>query len=98
MAANDATKEAIRSLTWTASHEWEAYGITVNCVLLAILIEALADNHMDPKQMQALLSRLPIGHLGDPEHDTGDLIVFLASVDSSYFIGGTLILDGGAAQ
>jgi NAD(P)-dependent dehydrogenase (short-subunit alcohol dehydrogenase family) len=98
MAAYNATKEAIRSLTLTASHEWGAYGITVNCVLPAILTEALADNHKDPKQMQALLSRLPMGHLGDPEHDAGGLISFLASDDASYFTGGTLILDGGAAH
>jgi NAD(P)-dependent dehydrogenase (short-subunit alcohol dehydrogenase family) len=98
MAANYATKEAIRSLTLTASHEWGAYGITANCVLPAILTEALANNHKDPKQMQSLLSRLPMGHLGDPEHDAGSLISFLASDDASDFTGGTLILDGGAAH
>ena len=61
MAAYNATKEAIRSLTLTASHEWGAYGITVNCVLPAILTEALADNHKDPKQMQALFKPAPNG-------------------------------------
>jgi NAD(P)-dependent dehydrogenase (short-subunit alcohol dehydrogenase family) len=98
MAAYNATKEAIRSLSLTAAHELGAYGITVNCILPAILTDALADNHKDPAQRAAMMKALPMGHLGDPEHDAGGLVAFLASDDASYLTGGTLILDGGAAH
>jgi NAD(P)-dependent dehydrogenase (short-subunit alcohol dehydrogenase family) len=64
----------------------------------AILTDALADNHKDPTQREAMMKTLPMGHLGDPEHDAGGLVAFLASDDASYFTGGTLILDGAAAH
>ncbi|WP_018268607.1 SDR family NAD(P)-dependent oxidoreductase [Methylosinus sp. LW4] len=98
MAPYNATKEAIRSLSLTAAHELGAYGITVNCILPGILTDALADNLKDPSQREAFMKKLPMGHLGDPEHDAGGLIAFLVSDDASYFTGGTLILDGGAAH
>ena len=98
MAAYNMTKEAIRSLTLTAAHELGPYAITVNCILPAILTEALADNRKDPSQLEAFMKTLPMGHLGDPEHDAGGLTAFLASDDAAYLTGGTMILDGGAAH
>lgn len=98
MAAYNATKEAIRGLSLTAAHELAAHGITVNCILPAILTNALADNHKDPVERAAFMKQLPMGHLGDPEHDAGGLVAFLASDDASYVTGGTLFLDGGAAH
>jgi NAD(P)-dependent dehydrogenase (short-subunit alcohol dehydrogenase family) len=98
MAAYNMTKEAIRSLTLTAAHELGPYAITVNCILPAILTEALADNRQDASQLKAFMKTLPMGHLGDPEHDAGGLTAFLASDDAAYLTGGTIILDGGAAH
>ena len=49
-------------------------------------------------QLEDFLWRLPAGYLGDPEHYAGGLAAFLASDDASYFIGGTLILNGEAAH
>jgi len=98
MAAYNMTKEAIRSLTLTAAHELGPYAITVNCILPAILTQALADNRKDPSQLEAFMKTLPMGHLGDPEHDAGGLTAFLASDDAAYLTGGTIILDGGAAH
>jgi NAD(P)-dependent dehydrogenase (short-subunit alcohol dehydrogenase family) len=96
MAAYNVTKEAIRTLTLTAAHELAPYGITANCILPTILTEALADNRNG--QLDALMKTLPMGRLGDPEHDAGGLAAFLASDDAAYLTGGTLILDGGAAH
>ena len=98
MAAYNMTKEAIRSLTLTAAHELGPYAITVNCILPAILTQALADNRKDASQLEAFMKTLPMGHLGDPEHDAGGLTAFLASDDAAYLTGGTIILDGGAAH
>jgi NAD(P)-dependent dehydrogenase (short-subunit alcohol dehydrogenase family) len=96
MAPYNMTKEAIRSLTLTAAHELAPYEITVNCILPTILTDALADNRNG--QLETLMKTLPMGRLGDPEHDAGGLAAFLASDDAAYLTGGTLILDGGAAH
>ena len=36
-----------------------------------------------------------LDRFGDPEHDIGRVAVFLASPDSSYITGNTLVVDGG---
>ncbi|OHV04938.1 SDR family NAD(P)-dependent oxidoreductase [Mycobacterium talmoniae] len=96
MAPYNATKEAIRSLSLTAAHELAPHQITVNCILPAILTEALADN--EKGHLEELVKSLPMGRLGDPERDAGGLAVYLASDDGGYLTGATLILDGGAAH
>lgn len=96
LAPYNATKEAIRSLTLTAAHELAPHQITVNCILPAILTEALA--HHEKDHLETLVQSLPMGRLGDPERDAGGLVVYLAGDDGGYLTGATLILDGGAAH
>lgn len=96
MAPYNSTKEAIRSLSLTAAHEWAKYGITVNCILPAILTDALKKDYAD--DLEALIQKLPMGRLGDPEKDVGGLVAFLASDDAAYLTGMSIILDGGAAH
>ncbi len=98
MAAYNITKEAIRSLSLTAAHEWAAYGITVNCILPAILTDSMKDHFQDQAVLEAFMKQLPMGRLGDPEKDAGGLVAFLASDDASYLTGLSIILDGGAAH
>jgi NAD(P)-dependent dehydrogenase (short-subunit alcohol dehydrogenase family) len=44
--------------------------------------------------MQDLLTRIPMGRVGEP-HEIGNAIVFLASDESSYMTGSELVIDGG---
>jgi len=39
---------------------------------------------------------IPAGRLGDPEDDIGRVAVFLASEDSKYITGQTIMVDGGS--
>lgn len=42
-----------------------------------------------------MLDAIPLGRLGDAEADIGRAVVFLASSDSDYVTGLTMMIDGG---
>lgn len=80
-------KEAVRALTRTAAREWGPDGITVNNVLpVADTWGAGADT---PPATNAL------GRHGSPEDDIAPVVLFLASSDSRFITGSSLIPDGG---
>jgi NAD(P)-dependent dehydrogenase (short-subunit alcohol dehydrogenase family) len=43
-----------------------------------------------------MLKQNPIGRMGDPEHDIGGVALFLATEDSDYVTGMTMLADGGS--
>jgi NAD(P)-dependent dehydrogenase (short-subunit alcohol dehydrogenase family) len=97
MGAYGAAKEAIRAISKTAAREWGRDGINVNilCPLanspgVGKLIEA------DPEFEKRVTSSQPIGRIGDCVDDIGPVAVFLASEDSRYVTGHTLLADGGS--
>lgn len=95
-ASYAAAKEAIRALTRVAAHEWGIHGINVNVICpLANSpgVEMWAEGF--PEQMKQTLAPMPIGRIGDCEMDIGRAAVFLASSDSDYITGQTLMVDGG---
>ncbi|GAB2736333.1 hypothetical protein GCM10027174_06560 [Salinifilum aidingensis] len=57
-------------------------------------MEAWAQTH--PQQHEQVLAGIPLGGMGDPEHDIAPVVVFLASDDSRYMTGQTLMADGGS--
>jgi NAD(P)-dependent dehydrogenase (short-subunit alcohol dehydrogenase family) len=48
----------------------------------------------DPVFMKSLLSRIPLGHVGEP-HNVAEPVVFLASSAAAMVTGTTLVIDGG---
>ncbi len=48
----------------------------------------------DPEKMRGILSRTPMGRVGEPE-EIASVALFLASNDSSYMTGQTIYPDGG---
>jgi NAD(P)-dependent dehydrogenase (short-subunit alcohol dehydrogenase family) len=48
----------------------------------------------DEKAKQGLLMSIPLGRIGKPE-DIAKAVVFLASDESDYVTGHTLVVDGG---
>lgn len=92
-----AAKEAIRAITRVAANEWSADGIRVNLVSPIALtpgITAWSEEH--PEQYQQVVSGIPLGRLGDPEHDIAPVVAFLAGDESRYMTGQTLMTDGGS--
>ena len=47
-----------------------------------------------PAAMKMVMSRTPIGRIGEPS-EVGDLVTFLASDRSSYITGEVIYIDGG---
>ena len=90
------TKEALRSLTRTAAMEWGQFGIRVNC-LIPLAKSPAFDlwGEQNPEEYAINLGSIPLKYLGDPQHDVGPGVVFLASDDARYLTGTTLMLDGG---
>jgi 3-oxoacyl-[acyl-carrier protein] reductase len=93
LAAYGMAKEAIRALTRSAAREWGAKGITVNCICPI----AHTDSYDQSTATGELLEMpvLPISRLGDPDKDVAPVALFLASDDSAYMTGYTLMADGG---
>ncbi|WP_102272534.1 SDR family NAD(P)-dependent oxidoreductase [Cytobacillus massiliigabonensis] len=92
-----AAKEAIRGLSRVAANEWGRFGINVN------IISPLADSpgvqawaKAQPEYYEAVRSKIPMGRFGDVENDIGRVAVFLASEDSQYITGQTIMVDGGS--
>ena len=92
----NAAKEAIRALTRTGAREWARHNITVNCIIPGMATEGAKEFFAaNPEHYKHSLANIPLGRFGDPEHDAGSLVVFLASPGAHYFTGETFNLDGG---
>lgn len=98
-AAYAAAKEAIRALTRVACHEWARYKINANAVCpLASNPHWEALSKQEPEMVKRMLAAVPMRRFGDCENDIGRAVVFLASPDSDYITGQTLMVDGGQAM
>ncbi|MBP2079405.1 SDR family NAD(P)-dependent oxidoreductase [Oceanobacillus polygoni] len=94
-----AAKEAIRAISRVAANEWGPDGINVNLISPIALtpgVEQWRDNA--PELYDAMINKLPLRRLGDPEQDIGRTAVFLASSDSDYITGQTIMVDGGSIK
>ena len=96
-AAYASAKEAIRGLTRVVANEFASFGITVNLISPIARTEGVAAwAEAFPEMYQGMLKTIPLGRLGDPEEDIGRVAVFLASDDSKYITGQTIMVDGGS--
>ncbi len=91
-------KAATQTLSRVAAAEWGKDGIRVLTVLPASTSPAAdAWAQAQPEEYARSLSNIPLGRLGDPRHDIGDVVAFLCSDAASYMTGTTIALDGGQA-
>jgi NAD(P)-dependent dehydrogenase (short-subunit alcohol dehydrogenase family) len=93
------SKGAIDSLTKTLACEWGAHGITVNAIAPTVFRSDLtawmyADEGRGKAVREAMLSRIPLGRLGEPDDFVGPLL-FLLSPASAFVTGQVVYVDGG---
>jgi len=97
--AYGAVKQAMRVLTRAAASEWGADGIRVLSIAphaLTPALEAWIAAH--PDDARAFFRTIPLGRIGNPEHDIGRMVAMLASDEAGYLTGATIPLDGGQAN
>ena len=97
-AAYAAAKAAVAHLTACLATEWGPLGIRVNALAPGYIETPMsAWMHQDPMQRAALLSRTPLGRIGQPE-EIASAATFLASDTAAFITGQTLGVDGGAVK
>ena len=93
--AYHAAKGAIRIFTKSAAVQYASEIIRVNSVHPGFIAPPMTRRGFnDPERQEFMLSRIPMGRIGDP-YEIAKGIVYLASDESSYMTGSELIIDGG---
>ena len=90
-----ASRGGIRQLTMSLADDWGRHGVTVNC--LAPGWFKTAQNKVmyeNQEWVEYLCDRIPLKRPGEPS-DLDGPVVFLASEESRYVTGQTLLVDGG---
>jgi meso-butanediol dehydrogenase/(S,S)-butanediol dehydrogenase/diacetyl reductase len=99
------TKWSVRGLTQAAAMEWAKYKITVNAYCPGIVGTPMWDfideelGKYEGKQKGEVIKensnkRIALGRTGVPE-DVANFVSYLASRDSDYMTGQTIMIDGG---
>lgn len=90
-----ASKGGVMQLTKSASLALAPHGIRVNAVGPGSIDTAmLASVNSNPEAMKMVMSRTPMGRLGEAS-EIGDVVAFLSSDKASYITGETIYVDGG---
>jgi NAD(P)-dependent dehydrogenase (short-subunit alcohol dehydrogenase family) len=90
-----AAKGGLAQLTKVMALSLAPYGIRVNAIGPgSIMTDILKGIATDREAKRRLLSRTPLGRVGEPE-EVAAIAAFLASKDASYITGETIYPDGG---
>lgn len=96
LGAYSVSKAAVLMLTKVLAREWAPFNIKVNSLAPGLIktkfSQALWSNE---GILKVVLQRTPMGRTGEPE-EIATAALFLASDDSSYITGHTLVADGGS--
>lgn len=93
--AYSVSKGGVSQLTKVMALSLAPHGIRVNAVgpgsIMTDMLASVADN---PEMQNRILSRTPLGRIGDPS-EIAAVTAFLLSEDASYVTGQTIYADGG---
>jgi NAD(P)-dependent dehydrogenase (short-subunit alcohol dehydrogenase family) len=94
--AYSASKGAIESMTRAMAVELAPFGIRVNCIAPGFIKTKMSAKALDsdPERKNKVLSRTPMGVLGEPS-DIADAVYYFALSESKYTTGTILPIDGG---
>jgi glucose 1-dehydrogenase len=90
-----ASKGGMKMVTRNLSIELAPFGITINNIAPGAIETPINKALLnDPAELKALLENIPLARLGKTS-DVAGVAVFLASSDSDYITGTTIVVDGG---
>jgi NAD(P)-dependent dehydrogenase (short-subunit alcohol dehydrogenase family) len=93
-----AAKGAVVSFTKSLAIDFGKQGIRANCIAPgSIATGANAERRRDPRWADFVLEHTLLGRVGLPE-DIAHAALYLASDESAYVTGTTLVVDGGATS
>jgi len=90
-------KSGVLGLTRSSAVELGPRGIRVNAICPGSVPTDGMKINVDPEMMATRIARTPLGRLGEAE-DIASAAMFLASSDSSWITGTSILVDGGATH
>ena len=95
-ASYHASTAAVSMLAKSLAVEWAKSGIRVNALEPGYTLSAMTREFMDanPDLAAQWTAMIPAGRMGEPEDLVG-AVVYLASKNSSYMTGQSIVIDGG---
>ncbi|QGP93126.1 Dihydroanticapsin 7-dehydrogenase [Neomoorella glycerini] len=99
LAAYCASKGGVISLSKNMALDYAPYNIRVNYICPGVIYtpmtQAIIATHEDPQKFEEEYSKMrPLGRFGKPE-EIANAAVFLASDESSFMTGASIVMDGG---
>lgn len=89
------SKGGVQQLTKVMAVALAPHGIRVNAIGPgSVMTDMLSATNSDPQARDRLLSRTPLGRIGEPA-EIAAIAAFLASDDAGYITGQTIYADGG---
>ncbi len=88
-----ASKGGIISFTKSIARELASRNVNANAVAPGFIQTAMTDK-LTQDQRSAMLANIPLNRLGVPQ-DVAQACLFLASAESAYVTGQTIVVDGG---
>ncbi|ASV67286.1 glucose 1-dehydrogenase [Cytobacillus sp. FSL W7-1323] len=88
------TKFAVRGITKAAAMECSHYGIRVNSVHPGVIETPMIIQEDTKAQVEEFSKHIPLKRMAKPE-EVSNLVLYLASDESSYSTGSEFIVDGG---
>ena len=95
LAPYTASRGGVKQLTMSLADDWGPHGITVNCLAPGwFRTEQNKVLYENKDWVEYICDRIPVRRPGQP-NDLDGAVVFLASEESRYITGQTLLVDGG---
>ncbi len=88
------SKFAVRGMTKAAALEFAADGIRVNSVHPGVIATPMVMQEDTKDAVEEFAKHIPVQRVAQPE-EVSNLVLFLASDDSSYSTGSEFVIDGG---
>ncbi len=92
--AYSASKHAVVGLTRSAALDHARDNIRVNAVCPGFVMTPMAQDSLNPRAREALISRTPLARLAEPK-EIANVVMWLTSSGAAYITGVAIPVDGG---